>query len=66
MDDAVESNHEPPSWYRRFRKLMLCHPKEATRSWIEFDQEKRVEVVWLAAKRIHLDVLEWALLLTDG
>ena len=64
--DGTDWNHETPPWYRRIRKLMRCHPQEAARSWAKFGQEKRVEVVWLAAKRVHLDVLEWALLLTDG
>ena len=67
MEDTDESHHDSPSWYRRFRKLLRCHPQEAARWWTdeEFGQEKRVKVVWLAASRIHLDVLEWALL-TDG
>ena len=64
--DGADWNHETPPWYRRIHKLIRCHPQEAARSWAKFGQEKRVEVVWLAAKRIHLDVLEWALLLTDG
>lgn len=65
-DDEVDHPLRPPPVYRSFRRLVKWYPDEAERRWIhEWSHQERVEMVWMAAQKLHLDLLEWSLLLTD-
>ena len=62
----MDRQDESLTRYDQFRKLIRCDPEVASRCWdSEFVQENRIEIVWLATKRIHLAVLEWTLLRTN-
>lgn len=65
---TVDDDHplRPARWYKQFRQLVRCNGNEAAKQWrTQLDQEKRIEIVWTAAKCIHLDVLEWSLLIRN-
>lgn len=70
MDDPVEDEYilrrRPPPWYKQFEKLIQCNHEAAAQCWAkDFSEERRVEVVWIATKWIHLSVLKWTLLLEN-
>lgn len=57
----------PPLWYKEFRQLLRRNPEEAARRWAwQLNEQERIDIVWTAAKSIHLDVLEWSLLLKSN
>ncbi|XP_057369863.1 uncharacterized protein LOC130690989 [Daphnia carinata] len=62
---TVNDDHplRPPRWYKEFRQLVRRNEQEAVERWrTQLDHARRIEIVWTAAKSIHLDVLEWSLL----
>lgn len=67
MADASDDHPlRPPLWYLEFRQLLRRNPEEAARRWTRYlDDKERIDIVWTAAKSIHLDVLEWSLLLEN-
>lgn len=66
MQDAENHPLQPPLWYTEFRRQVRNNPEKAAQKWANWTQLERIDTVWIATKKVHLDLMEWSLLSTDG